>query len=201
MVESDEALPRTSNEKFWDEKGYIPSSYILRFLRSRAGMPWNDVYAEISSAYTNPADRRAFDKYVFGVSRYGVPQNKKFFDFFVDDEGILRHRQHKKSRSFPRLSNREKNDFIQEICSWLGIRKIVSRDGHYYWLVPNDDRNVLPWRHSNFVLQSPQRGASNWLNWREYPFSTLRWRENGALSKAEKEKWEKFPEQIRKLFM
>jgi len=109
-----------------------------RWLRSRAGRPWDEVYAEIRARFdvrTTAGRHIVFDHLLRSVVREHepAPYGRCFRDFVVDHDGILRA-----PPPCRRKRAREAGVVLRppaSIAAWLAGRRVCFRGEIPFWLV------------------------------------------------------------------
>jgi hypothetical protein len=123
-----------------------------RWLQSRLGQPWNQVYSEIVGLLkqytsTNNIDEikdyllrlvNLTDDYLCRYKNTADPNTSHHkWDFYVDDNGILRKKKYVPLRIYIKCRYT-----TQQIAKWLNGRVIGYKGQKLYWFIPLDSENI-----------------------------------------------------------
>lgn len=125
-----------------------------RWLASKVGKPWNDIYSEICRRFDSKSlgGRHALEHLMNWV---GIPGELYYMSsqFFVDGDGILR-KNFEKRRRYPREYTTER-----EISKWVKGRRVMDYgDGSIFWMVPEK----LEWQKCGYTNHGRWWGGSCW---------------------------------------
>jgi hypothetical protein len=131
-----------------------------RWMDSRVGRPWSEVFSELSVKFRRRgiALSHVVDTHMLRwVDRGELLRWKPFFEYVVDDEGVLQFgpfhgkRYSWKGAPRPRVS-------MAEVDRWADNRKVIVRGNRCYWTSP--DRWERPtWEGVRVTYESHRQGS------------------------------------------
>ena len=137
-------------------------SAIYRWLTSKVGQKWSDVYSDIVNKFDTrtTAGRHIVHDHLLssitdtrsGRDRYGyIAANIETYfarsvHYFIDTDGILRKNNARSRTKYSWASRtKEYEDQLRQIGDWLSGRMIGEKGGRYYWLASNYDIWKAAW--------------------------------------------------------
>lgn len=127
-----------------------------RWMDSRVGRPWNDVFSELSVKFRGRgiALSHVVDTHMLRWVDLGeLDQWRRFYEYVVDDDGILQHGPGygKARRRYARPVS------AAEASKWAADRKVIERGKRLYWSAP--DRWERPtWEGPKATFESHRQG-------------------------------------------
>jgi hypothetical protein len=109
-----------------------------RWLNSHVGQNWNQVYSELIVKLKTFSDgnEKELCQYVTGLvevtkdPRFGGEIGYyRFYDFYVDDNGLLQRKKHQAKVKQPKCN-------VRELTNWLGGRVVGKVGDKMYWFLP-----------------------------------------------------------------
>lgn len=198
-----------------------------RWLASRLGQPWNQVYSDLIAklkTFTSTKDELSIRHYVTNLveispdPRFGDSKTSWFkYDFYVDDNGLLQQKKYVRNKrtKLPRCN-------MNKVAAWLDGRAVGKVGEHFYWFTHTtgtkkhgrraDVSKVVTfwtklWYEYQLVYRS-QYSEPIYNTKHEVVGSKLVWRDMGCPSKQDKkltteelEFWNKLPDHIKKMIM
>ena len=123
-----------------------------RWLDSKVGQKWDDVYSELTEKFRGGgiALSHVVDEHIMNwVNHTGDVQYRRYDEYIVDDEGILRRNpEYKLTKYRYRWSVERKHR--EEAVKWAGARKVIVHRGRNYWAV-----RVAPFAHVLVGFSAP----------------------------------------------
>lgn len=134
-----------------DKAGYIEQldklGPAMRWMESRCGRKWADVFSELSQKFRNKgiALSHVVDTHMLDWVQDGTkPDHYRWsaYEFIVDENGILRKNveaRRWRGNNKTRRTNYSYDDYKKQrpmMEKWAGNRKIITRGEHFYWAFP-----------------------------------------------------------------
>lgn len=161
----------------------------FRWMDSRVGRPWAEVYSELSTKFRGnkpiPVSHVVDTHMLDWVDVPGSIQEYRWMRgnyFRVDDDGILRRDTYPRS-PWNRFPKHKRPVYSQaEVEAWAGKRKVIVRGKRLYWTRPDEIHRYNPWAEGTDVYFTAHRQGEEfsaedyafWSKLRDYQRDPLR---------------------------
>jgi hypothetical protein len=139
----------------------------LRWMQSKCGQPWDDVFSELSKKFRGGgiALSHVVDQHMLSwVKHPGEVDPWGSYEFTVDDDGILRHIPSPPRRRYHYFKTHR---LLQAAKAWAGSRKVNVVGKRCYWAEDVTPFQSLPIDH--YYRQTVEFSAEDYTFWATLP--------------------------------